>query len=46
MPDIVCDECGVIGESSSVIYLPEDIMNKHSDEKHGGKEFGYSCWKE
>ena len=46
MATINCDECGAIGESDSVLFPDPDIMDKHMDEKHNGKEFGYSIWKD
>ena len=44
--NITCDECGIIGESLSVMFPPKEIMNKHMDEAHDGKPFGYSIWKD
>ena len=46
MATISCDECGIIGECHSTLFPDPDIMNKHMDNMHNGKEFGYSIWKD
>ena len=46
MVTISCDECGVIGECSSVVMPDAKIMNDHMDKSHNGESFGYSVWKD